>query len=52
MKASGSVNRKVAQALEKIAVVDRDEEKGGRRIRQSGQRDLNRSANIVPGMTR
>jgi small subunit ribosomal protein S19e len=40
--ASGSVDRKVLQALEKIGVVEQDEEKGGRRITQSGQRDLDR----------
>jgi Ribosomal protein S19e len=38
--ASGSVDRKVMQALEKIGVLEKDEEKGGRRITQSGQRDL------------
>ena len=42
--ASGSVDRKVMQALEKIAVLEQDEEKGGRRITQSGQRDLDRIA--------
>ncbi|KAI1359732.1 40S ribosomal protein S19 [Xylaria arbuscula] len=42
--ASGSVDRKILQALEKIGVVEQDEEKGGRRITQSGQRDLDRIA--------
>ncbi|KAK6822856.1 40s ribosomal s19 [Apiospora arundinis] len=42
--ASGSVDRKILQALEKIGVVEIDEEKGGRRITQSGQRDLDRIA--------
>ncbi|EFQ93409.1 hypothetical protein PTT_09237 [Pyrenophora teres f. teres 0-1] len=42
--ASGSVDRKVMQALEKIGVVEHDEDKGGRRITQSGQRDLDRIA--------
>lgn len=42
--ASGSVDRKVCQALEKIGVLETDEEKGGRRITQSGQRDLDRIA--------
>ncbi|KAK3116854.1 Protein component of the small (40S) ribosomal subunit [Teratosphaeriaceae sp. CCFEE 6253] len=42
--ASGSVDRKVMQALEKIGVLERDEDKGGRRITQSGQRDLDRIA--------
>ena len=32
------------QALEKIGVLEQDEEKGGRRITQSGQRDLDRIA--------
>ncbi|OMP82083.1 40S ribosomal protein S19 [Diplodia seriata] len=42
--ASGSVDRKVMQSLEKIGVLEHDEEKGGRRITQSGQRDLDRIA--------
>lgn len=42
MDASGSVDRKVMQALEAIGVLEKDEEKGGRRITQSGQRDLDR----------
>ncbi|PGH35856.1 40S ribosomal protein S19 [[Emmonsia] crescens] len=42
--ASGSVDRKVIQSLEKIGVLELDEEKGGRRITQSGQRDLDRIA--------
>ncbi|WEW58900.1 Protein component of the small (40S) ribosomal subunit [Emydomyces testavorans] len=42
--ASGAVDRKVVQALEKIGVVEIDEEKGGRRITQTGQRDLDRIA--------
>jgi small subunit ribosomal protein S19e len=32
------------QALEKIGVLEQDEDKGGRRITQSGQRDLDRIA--------
>ena len=32
------------QALEKIGVLEIDETKGGRRITQSGQRDLDRIA--------
>ena len=32
------------QALEKIGVLEQDEEKGGRRITQSGQRDLGKSS--------
>jgi small subunit ribosomal protein S19e len=42
--ASGSVDRKVMQSLEKIGVLEVDEDKGGRRITQSGQRDLDRIA--------
>ncbi|KAI2713478.1 hypothetical protein CBS147332_5218 [Penicillium roqueforti] len=42
--ASGSVDRKALQALEKIGVLEIDEDKGGRRITQSGQRDLDRIA--------
>ncbi|SPO02919.1 probable ribosomal protein S19.e, cytosolic [Cephalotrichum gorgonifer] len=42
--ASGSVDRKIVQALEKIGVVEIDEEKGGRRITEAGQRDLDRIA--------
>lgn len=42
--ASGSVDRKICQALEKIGVLEQDEEKGGRRITQSGQRDLDRTS--------
>ncbi|KAK3997341.1 ribosomal protein S19e [Cladorrhinum sp. PSN332] len=45
--ASGSVDRKVLQSLEKIQVVERDEDKGGRRITQQGQRDLDRIAQTV-----
>ena len=40
--ASGSVDRKVMQSLEKIGVLEQDEDKGGRRITQGGQRDLDR----------
>lgn len=32
------------QSLEKIGVLEQDEDKGGRRITQSGQRDLDRIA--------
>ena len=49
--ASGSVDRKVVQALEKLGIVekvDEDEEggagKGGRRVTQAGMRDLDRIA--------
>lgn len=40
---SGSVVRKVMQALEKIKVLEMDE-KSGRRISQDGQKDLDRIA--------
>ncbi|KKA26522.1 hypothetical protein TD95_004836 [Thielaviopsis punctulata] len=42
--ASGSVDRKIVQALEKIGVLEFDEDKGGRRITEAGQRDLDRIA--------
>lgn len=42
--AAGGVDRKAMQALEKIGVLEQDEEKGGRRITQAGQRDLDRIA--------
>lgn len=45
--ASGSVDRKVMQSLEKIGVLERDEDKGGRRITQSGQRDLDRKHTLT-----
>ena len=45
--ASGSVDRKVMQSLEKIGVLEQDEDKGGRRITQSGQRDLDRIAQMT-----
>ncbi|EPQ27849.1 uncharacterized protein PFL1_04593 [Pseudozyma flocculosa PF-1] len=41
--ASGSVQRKVVQGLEQIGVLEKDP-KGGRRISQDGQRDLDRIA--------
>ena len=44
--ASGSVDRKVLQALEKIGIVEQHE-KGGRRISQAGQRDLDRMCTTV-----
>jgi hypothetical protein len=43
---SGSVDRKAMQALEKIGVLEHDEDKGGRRITQSGQRDLDREFDL------
>jgi small subunit ribosomal protein S19e len=42
--ASRGIDRKVMQALEQLGVLEQDEEKGGRRITQSGQRDLDRIA--------
>ena len=41
--ASGSINRKVVQALEKIGVVEISP-RGGRKISENGQRDLDRIA--------
>ena len=43
---TGSVERKVFQALEKIGVLEKDP-RGGRRISQAGQRDLDRIASSV-----
>ena len=45
--ASGSVDRKIVQALEKIGVLEQDEDSGGRRITQSGQRDLDRECGEI-----
>jgi len=42
------IDRKVMQALEKIGVLEQDEDKGGRRITQSGQRDLDRMCPFTP----
>ena len=39
--ASGSINRKCVQALQKIGVLEISP-KGGRRISENGQRDLDR----------
>ena len=39
------------QALEKIGVLEQDEEKGGRRITQSGQRDLDRELHFFLVLT-
>lgn len=41
--ASGSINRKALQSLQKIGVVELSP-KGGRRISENGQRDLDRIA--------
>lgn len=41
--ASGSIERKILQALEKIGVVEQDP-RGGRRITANGERDLDRIA--------
>ena len=34
------------QSLEKIGILEQDEEKGGRRITQAGQRDLDRTFSL------
>jgi len=47
VNASGSVDRKAMQALEHIGILVKDDEKGGRRITQQGQRDLDRIAQTV-----
>ncbi|GAA5992912.1 hypothetical protein JCM10908_001402 [Rhodotorula pacifica] len=44
---SGSVERKILQALEKINVLEKDTARGGRRITVDGQRDLDRIATAV-----
>ncbi|KAI4229353.1 MAG: hypothetical protein L6R40_008065 [Gallowayella cf. fulva] len=44
VNASGSVDRNVMRSLEAIGVLEKDDDKGGRRITQSGQRDLDRIA--------
>ncbi|KUI61100.1 40S ribosomal protein S19 [Cytospora mali] len=44
VNASGSVDRKAMQSLAKIGILEIDEDKGGRRITQAGQRDLDRIA--------
>jgi len=41
---SGSVDRKVVQALEKIGVLEENKKAGGRSITRSGRRDLDRIA--------
>ena len=41
---SGSVERKVLQALEKIGVLEQNKKTGGRSISKSGRRDLDRIA--------
>ena len=41
---SGSVERKVLQALEKIGVLEENKKAGGRSITKSGRRDLDRIA--------
>lgn len=46
VNASGSVDRKVMQALENIGVLEQDEDKGGRRITHQGQRDLDRKFSV------
>lgn len=49
--ASGSVQRKIIQSLEKIGVLEEHPE-GGRRISQEGQRDLDRISTAVIQKTR
>jgi small subunit ribosomal protein S19e len=44
--ASGSINRKVLQSLEKLKVLEADPD-GGRRITQEGQQDLDRIAQQI-----
>ncbi|KAI4157587.1 MAG: hypothetical protein LQ342_008172 [Letrouitia transgressa] len=42
--ASGAVDRAVMKGLEKLGVLEQDEEKGGRRITKQGRMDLDRIA--------
>lgn len=42
-----SVERKILQGLEKIGVLEKDTARGGRRISQDGQRDLDRIASTL-----
>ena len=42
--ASGSVERKALQALEKLGLIELDDVNGGRKITQEGQRELDRIA--------
>ena len=46
VRCAGSVVRKVIQGLEEIGVLEKDP-RGGRRISQDGQRDLDRIAGAV-----
>ncbi|KAF3904486.1 hypothetical protein AA313_de0204574 [Arthrobotrys entomopaga] len=42
--ASGAVDRNILKSLEKIGVLEQNQEKGGRSISQTGRRDLDRIA--------
>jgi small subunit ribosomal protein S19e len=44
--ASGGIQRRICQSLEKIGVLEKSDN-GGRRITQDGQRDLDRIATAV-----
>ncbi|KAI8870081.1 ribosomal protein S19e [Ramicandelaber brevisporus] len=46
-ESSGSVARKVLQALEKVSVLEKDSANGGRKVTSAGQRDLDRIASQV-----
>ncbi len=43
---SGSVQRKVVQSLEKLGILEKDD-RGGRKISEQGQRDLDRIATSI-----
>ena len=45
--ASTNIQRKVCQSLEKIDVLERSDERGGRCISQNGVRDLDRIASSI-----
>jgi len=47
VRGSGSIARHVIKQLEQIGVVEHDKKRGGRKISQEGQRDLDRIAGRV-----
>jgi len=49
VRGSGSIARHVVKQLQAIGVVELDTKRGGRKISQEGQRDLDRIAGRVHG---
>lgn len=47
MKASGAIHRNILQQLEKMQLIQADQENGGRRITSKGQKDLDQIAGQV-----